>query len=195
MPASWAVDNAAHANQPFTNLFPHSGQLRISTMSWVVKPPSSSSTLTSTSLVCLRTSQCRYIQRSGSLEQNHLSQIHNMDISSDYPRLSLQGLFNAVSTIIADLAIVPATIAIAHKRAKHILASIPAAKLYQLIGIHSGYFPFDFLEISHRINLSYLLSESQDIPTKCIYSCSRFQQAKGTMPYFCIDDTLVLKPR
>ena len=77
-----------------------------------------------------------------------------MDISSDYPRLSLQELFNAASTIIADLAIVPATIAIAHKRAKHILASITAAKLYQLIGIHSGYFPFDFLEISHRINLS-----------------------------------------
>jgi hypothetical protein len=118
-----------------------------------------------------------------------------MDISSDYPRLSLQELFNAVSTIIADLAIVPATIAIAHKRAKHILASIPAAKLYQLIGIHSGYFPFDFLEISHRINLSYLLSESQDIPTKCIYSWSRCPQAKGTMPYFCIDDTLVSKPR
>ena len=48
---------------------------------------------------------------------------------------------------------------------------------------------------SHRINLSYLLSESQDIPTKCICSWSRCQQAKGTMPYFCIDDTLVSKPR
>ena len=58
------------------------------------------------------------------------------------------------STIIADLAIVPATIAIAHKRAKHILASITAAKLYQLIDIHIGYFPLNFLEISHRINLS-----------------------------------------
>lgn len=34
---------------------------------------------------------------------------------------------------------------------------------------------------SHRINLSYLLSESQDIPTKCIYSWNRCQQAKGTL--------------
>jgi hypothetical protein len=77
-----------------------------------------------------------------------------MDISSDYPRFSLQELFNTASTIIADLAIIPATIAIAHKRAKHILASITAAKLYQLIDIHIGYFPLNFLEISHRINLS-----------------------------------------
>ena len=77
-----------------------------------------------------------------------------MDISSDYPRLSLQELFNTASTIIADLAIVPATIAIAHKRAEHILASITAAKFYQFIGIHIGYFLFNFLEISHQINLS-----------------------------------------
>lgn len=80
----------------------------------------------STSLVCLRISQCRCIQRSGSLGQNHLSQIHNMDISSDYPHLSLQELFNAASTIIANLAIISAAITIAHKRAKHILASITA---------------------------------------------------------------------
>lgn len=81
-----------------------------------------------------------------------------MDISSDYHRFSLQELFNTASTIIADLAIIPATIAIAHKRAKHILASITAAKLYQLIDIHIGYFPLNFLEISHRINLSYNIS-------------------------------------
>jgi len=76
-------------------------------------------------------------------------------VSNFISRLSLQELFNTASTIIADLAIVPATIAIAHKRAKHILASITAAKLYQLIDIHIGYFPLNFLEISHRINLSF----------------------------------------
>jgi hypothetical protein len=76
-----------------------------------------------------------------------------MDISSDYPRLSLQELFNTAPTIIADLAIVPTTIAIAHKRAKHILASITAAKFYQFIGVHIGYSPFNFFEISHGTSL------------------------------------------
>lgn len=183
MPASWAVDNAAHANQPFTNLFPHSGQLRISTMSWVVKPPSSSSTLT-LNIPCLFT-------------DISLSQIHNMDISSDYPRLSLQELFNAVSTIIADLAIVPATIAIAHKRAKHILASIPAAKLYQLIGIHSGYFPFDFLEISHRINLSYLSSSSRDTRggISSYVSAVQFSLHNTYSPFVDSQPRLILHPQ
>ena len=74
------------------------------------------------------------------------------------PLASLQKLFNAASAIITNLAIVSAAITISYKSAKHILTSITAAKLYQLIGIHIGYFPFNFLEISHQINLSYNIS-------------------------------------
>ena len=120
-----------------------------------------------------------------------------MDISSDYPRLSLQEFFNAVSTIIADLAIVPATIAIAHKRAEHILASIPAAKLYQLIGIHSGYFPFDFLEISHRINLSYLSSSSRDTRggISSYVSAVQFSLHNTYSPFVDSQPRLILHPQ
>lgn len=46
VPTSWAMDDAAHTHRPFINLFPHSGQLRISMTSCVMKLPSSSSTLT-----------------------------------------------------------------------------------------------------------------------------------------------------
>lgn len=46
VPTSWAMDDIAHTHRPFINCFPHSGQLRISMISWVVKLPSSSSTLT-----------------------------------------------------------------------------------------------------------------------------------------------------
>ena len=46
VPTSRAMDDAAHTHRPFINLFPHSGQLRISMISCVVKLPSSSSTLT-----------------------------------------------------------------------------------------------------------------------------------------------------
>lgn len=70
-------------------------------------------------------------------------------------RLSLQELFNAASAIITDLAIVSTAITISYKSAKHILASITTTKLHQLIDIHIGYFPLNFLEISHRINLSF----------------------------------------
>ena len=75
-------------------------------------------------------------------------------VSNFISRLSLQELFNAASAIITDPAIVSAAITISYKSAKHILASITATKLHQLIDIHIGYFPLNFLEISHRINLS-----------------------------------------
>ena len=133
-------------------------------MSWVVKPPSLSSTLT-LNIPCLFTDISIPLYSAvwfiGTKSFVSVSQYGHL-IWLTSLLVSLQELFNAASTIIADLAIVPATIAIAHKRAKHILASITAAKLYQLIGIHSGYFSFDFLEISHRINLLYLSNSSRD---------------------------------
>ena len=70
-------------------------------------------------------------------------------VSNFISRLSLQELFNAASAIITDPAIVSAAITISYKSAKHILASITATKLYQLIDIHIGYFSLNFLEISH----------------------------------------------
>jgi hypothetical protein len=61
------------------------------------------------------------------------------------------------SAIITDPAIVSAAITISYKSAKHILASITATKLYQLIDIHIGYFSLNFLEISHPLSNRFSL--------------------------------------
>ena len=82
-----------------------------------------------------------------------------------------------------------------HRRKAAVLET--AAKLYQFVGIHSGYFPFDFLEISHRINLLYLSSSSRDTRggISSYVSAVQFSLHNTYSPFVDSQPRLILHPQ